>query len=190
MATAPKSHLTPEEYLDIERQAEFRSEYVAGEMFAMAGATSNHNRIISNVVAAVRPKLRRKFCFIYASDMKIWIPNSREFTYPDVAVVCGEPQFQDQVTDVLLNPVLIVEVLSKSTANYDRSEKFAKYREISSFQEYLLITQDRVQVDCYSRLGAQHWNYIIYTSLEETIPLKTPALELSLVDVYEDISFG
>ena len=185
MATAPKSHLTPEQYLDLERQAEFRSEYIAGEMFTMAGVTSNHNRITGNIVATVRPKLRGKSCFIYASDMKVWVPNFEEFTYPDVAVACGEPRFRDEITDVLLNPVLIVEVLSKSTANYDRSEKFAKYREISSFREYLFVAQDRVQVDRYSRLGAHHWSYMIYTGLEETIP----ALELSLVDVYEDISF-
>lgn len=189
MSTAPNPYITPEEYLNLERQNEFRSEYIAGEMFAMAGVTRNHDTITGNIYAALRPKLRNRSCFLHTSDMKIWIPRFEEFTYPDASVVCGKRQFRDATQDVLLNPVLIVEVLSKSTANHDRSEKFAKYWEIPSLQEYLLISQDRVQVDHYVRLGAYQWSYTIYTLREETISLSTAALALPLSDVYKDISF-
>src|SRR5215208_1224850 len=127
MASDPRQRLTLQEYLTLERQAETRSEYLDGEMFAMSGASHSHNVIVTNAVAALRPQLRSRGCALYANDMRIRTPTDL-LTYPDIAVVCGRRQFDDPRRDTILNPMVIVEVLSESTRDYDRGTKFTHYR--------------------------------------------------------------
>ena len=190
MSTAPKSYTTPEEYLQQERNAKFRGEYIGGEVFVMAGGTSSHNRITGNIVSALRPQLRGKSCFIYLSDMKVWIPDCVEFTYPDVMAVCGKEQFRDQVKDVLLNPVLIIEVLFPSTNSYDRGEKFERYRRISSFREYLLVAQSEPRIERYQWMDEQRWMLTIHTDIHSSVALSSIPAELRFVDAYEDVQFA
>src|SRR5579872_2476540 len=128
MSTPPKSHLTPEQYLEIERKADFRSEYYHGEMFAMAGAQREHILITGNAVTALHQQLRNRPCEAYSTEMRVKVASTGLYTYPDVVVVCGKPEFLDSEVDTLLNPTLIVEVLSKSTEAYDRGLKFKLYR--------------------------------------------------------------
>src|SRR5437762_9626687 len=127
MSSVPKTFLTPEQYLEIERKAEYKSEYFQGEMFAMAGASPNYNFLVANTIMAVGPKARACSCRTSPSDMRVHIPATGLYTYPDVIVVCGQPQFRDGQPDSLLNPTLIVEVLSPSTEAYDRGRKFGHY---------------------------------------------------------------
>src|SRR4051812_40698878 len=138
MSTQPKPHLTPEQYLEIERAAEYKSEYFDGEMFAMSGAREAHNVVAMNIGAELREQLRQKPCRVYPSDMRVRVSSTGLYTYPDVVAVCDKPQFADEVTDTLLNPVLVVEVLSPSTEAYDRGRKFDHYKTIESLREYLL----------------------------------------------------
>ena len=135
MAAQPqhKPYVSPQEYLVIEREATYKSEYFNGEMFAMAGASRRwHNLLVTNIVGEIRQQLKGRQCNIYANDMRVRIPSTGLYTYPDVIVVCGEEQFEDDELDTLLNPTLIIEVLSKSTAGYDKGEKFAHYRQLDS----------------------------------------------------------
>ena len=149
MPAMPKPLLTPEEYLARERRAETKSEYLRGEVFAMAGASRAHNLIASNAAGELRQQLRDRPCEVYPSDMRVKVSPSGLYTYPDVTVVCGEPQFEDAEVDTLLNPKVLVEVLSPSTADYDRGGKFTHYRRLPSLQEYVLISQDRPLVEHY-----------------------------------------
>src|SRR5215471_2641510 len=147
MSTLPGTYLTPEQYLEIERKAEFKSEYYQGEMFAMAGARRNHIRLVTNTVASMHPQLRGGECEVYSNDMRVCVSSAGLYTYPDIVVACGKPQFLDGELDTLLNPVSIIEVLSPSTEAYDRGRKFALYRSLESLREYVLLSSDRVQVE-------------------------------------------
>ncbi|SPE40873.1 conserved hypothetical protein [Candidatus Sulfopaludibacter sp. SbA3] len=184
MSTQPKTLLTPEEYLEIERNAEFRSEYWQGEMYAMAGAGRAHNQLVSNLARVVGNHILSKQCEGYAIDMRVRVGASRLYTYPDYVAFCGEPQFMGQRQDTLLNPALIVEVLSPSTESYDRIRKFELYRSIESLHEYLLISSDRVHVDRFTRQGADQWLLTSAGSLEESIHLASLDFELLLADLY------
>ncbi len=164
MALQPKIKITPEEYLTAERQADFKSEYFDGEVFAMAGASYAHNLIVANVIAELRGQLKHQPCTVVPSDLRLWIETARHYLYPDVTVVRGEPAFTDEAFDTLLNPILIVEVLSKSTKDYDRGEKFTLYRTLPSFAEYVLIAQDRHHVEHFARQADGRW---ILTDIEE-----------------------
>ena len=137
MATQPKTHLTPEQYLEIERKAEFKSEYYQGEMFAMSGASYPHIGIVANAVASLHQQLRRGPCRPLSNDMRVRVTATGLYTYPDVVVVCGEPRFLDDTFDTLLNPTVIIEVLSESTEAYDRGQKFEQYRSLESLAEYV-----------------------------------------------------
>jgi len=140
--------LTPEQYLEIERKAEYKSEYFNGETFAMAGASRRHNLITGNVFAAIHRQIRNRPCEAYTNDMRVKVSESGLYTYPDVVVVCEKPEFDDEHRDTLLNPSLIVEVLSESTEAYDRGKKFENYRMIASLSDYLLIAQDKCRILC------------------------------------------
>jgi Uma2 family endonuclease len=155
MSSVPKHYITPEEYLLCERKAEFRSEFFRGEMFAMAGASANHNLIVLNAGSLLREQLKKKPCRVYPSDLKLRIEETGLYTYPDLSVVCGEPQLESDAGDVLLNPVVLVEVLSDSTEAYDRGKKFEHYRTIPSLKHYVLIAQDRHSIDCFTRSVAK-----------------------------------
>lgn len=184
MSSLPNYYLSPEEYLAIERQAEYKSEYVDGVMYAMAGGSERHNLIAGNLVTELNIQLRKVACKVYPSDLKVRVPNSKRFFYPDVSVVCGEVRFADDEKDVVLNPILVVEVLSDSTAAFDRGKKFQSYQQIETLQEYLLVSQDEHVVEHYLRQENGHWLYTKVSGLEELIVLPTLKSQLALSDIY------
>lgn len=185
MSTQLDNYLTPEEYLALERRAEQKSEYVDGAVFAMSGASLRHNTIVANVIVELGRQLRGRDCRVLASDMKVRVPDSRRFFYPDVSVVCGEPQFHDERSDVLLNPTLIVEVLSESTAAFDRGDKFQAYQQLESLKEYLLISQDKKVVEQYVRQTRDVWSYTATVGLESSLSLPSIECTLSLGATYD-----
>jgi Uma2 family endonuclease len=187
MATQPKTYITPEQYLEIERKAEFKSEYYQGEMFAMAGARWTHNRLVANLIAALHQQLRSGPCQTLSSDMRVQVKATGLYTYPDVTVVCGEPQFLDETRDTLLNPSLIVEVLSPSTEAYDRGRKFEHYRSVESVGEYLLVSSERVSAELYTRQPDGRWLLTFGGSLEDSLDLQSVGAHLALADLYEKV---
>ena len=195
MSTSPKSLITPEQYLEIERRAEFRSEYYQGEMFAMAGplamagARRNHNLLAGNVFAQVHTQLRRRECEVYSNDMRVRV-TTELYTYPDIAIACGQIEFLDANEDTLLNPTVIMEVLSPSTEAYDRGKKFELYRSLDSLREYVLVSSDRIQIERYSRQAEGKWLLTAASRLEDTIELESAGCALSLADVYERVEFA
>ena len=186
MVTQPALRLTPEAYLVQERAAETKSEYVDGVLVAMTGATREHILITVNLVRELSLQLRGRPCELYAQDMRVRVAEGEMYAYPDLAVVCGGPEFEDGTLDVLLNPTLIIEVLSASTEAYDRGLKFARYRRRASLQEYVLVTQDRVSVERYSRQG-ELWVLTEATRLEDVIDLPSIGCTLALRDVYDKV---
>ena len=190
MSTVPKHYITPEEYLHRERKAEFRSEYFRGEMFAMAGASANHNLIVLNAGSHLREQLKKKPCRVYPNDLKLRIESTGLYTYPDLSVVCGEPQLESDSGEVLLNPVVLVEVLSDSTEAYDRGKKFEHYRTIPSLQHYVLIAQDRHSIDCFTRSTDGSWNLTSCQGLDGKIKLDAVDSELIGAEVYDKVVFA
>jgi Uma2 family endonuclease len=189
MAALPKVVYTSEEYLALDRAAEFKSEYHAGEIFAMAGASEEHNIISLNVASELRVRLRGGRCRPFSADMRVSVGGADLYAYPDVVVVCGERQFADGRRDVLLNPTLIVEVLSPTTEAYDRGGKFEGYRHLESLQEYLLIAQDRAHVEQYTRQPDGRWLLAEAGGLAAVLHLPSIGCDLALADVYEGVSF-
>ena len=187
MSLQPKTYLTPEEYLALERKAEYKSEYLAGEMFAMSGASPRHVLIVTNVVAELRGQLKQRPCTVYSSDLRVKVSPTGLYTYPDVVVVCDQPQFADEQRDTLLNPTLIVEVLSESTKDYDRGEKFEHYRTLPSLSEYVLIAQDKYHVEHFVRQPDNRWLLSETNLLEDTIHLSSIACDLVLTEVYDKV---
>ena len=187
MSLQPKTRLTPEEYLAIERKAEYKSEYFNGEMFAMAGASERHVLIVTNVVAELRGQLRRRPCTVYSTDLRVRVSPAGLYTYPDVVVVCGQAQFADDQKDTLLNPTLIVEVLSESTKDYDRGGKFEHYRTLMSLSEYVLIDQDKHHVEHFVRQPENRWLLSETNRLEDTIHVSSISCDLALAEVYDKV---
>lgn len=190
MSSQPKTLLTAEEYLSIERQAVYKSEYFAGEMFAMSGASRRHNLIVTNVVGELRAQLKNRPCEVYPSDMRVKIPGTGLYTYPDVVVVCGEAQFEDECIDTLLNPALLVEVLSESTEGYDRGKKSEHYRKLASLTEYLLIAQEQHHLEHYVRQSDNQWLLSETDDLQATIHLPSINCDLALAEVYDKVDLG
>jgi Uma2 family endonuclease len=182
-----KSYVTPEEYLEYERAAQYKNEYFDGEIYAMTGASRKHNLIAGNVFAELKRQLRGKPCEAYISDMRVRIPSANIYTYPDVVVVCGEPEFEDADVDTLLNPTLLVEVLSKSTASYDRSVKSGYYRTLPSLAEYLLVAQDESHVVQHTKQADGRWLLADIRGAEGRVELASVGCVLSLADVYERV---
>jgi Uma2 family endonuclease len=187
VSTQPKTFLTAEEYLAIERQAERKSEYYQGEMFLMAGASREHNLLVMNIGRELSQQLRQQPCEVYPSDMRVRVSGTGLYTYPDVTVVCGEPQLADDYRDILLNPALLVEVLSPSTEGYDRGRKFEHYRRIESLAAYLLVSSDRVHVDLFLRQPGGPWLLTEASGLDALIELPPIGCHLALRDVYEKL---
>jgi Uma2 family endonuclease len=181
---------TPAEYLELEEKAEFRSEYRDGEIVPMAGGTTNHNEISLNVATNLRFSLKGQNYRVYMSDVRLWIPPNRQYTYPDVMLIQGEPIYWENTTSTVTNPRLIVEVLSKSTGNYDRSEKFDYYRSISTLQEYILIDQSRYHVIQYVKANEEQWLMTNYNQAEGIVKLGSVDLALSLNDIYDRVNFN
>ena len=190
MSTQPKTFLTPEQYLEIERKAEYKSEYYHGEMFAMARASLAHNWLVANLVGEVHAKLKGSRCGVLPSDMRVRVGSTGLYTYPDVVVVCGEPQLADNQPDTLVNPTLLIEVLSPSTELYDRGRKFEHYQSIESLREYLMVASDRVHADLYTRQADGRWLLTSAKSLEDSIELQSIGCSLTLKALYEKITFA
>ena len=183
----PQRALNEEGYLALERAAEFKSEFYDGRMVAMAGAREPHNLVAFNASVAIGRRLTGS-CRGYTSDMKVRVPAGFNF-YPDVSVACAEPQFHDSGNDILLNPILIVEVLSPSTEAVDRGRKFELYRTIPSLRAYLLIAQDRVQVDLYLRQDDNRWVLTSVSALDDTLDLTNPiGCQFPLSELYRNVT--
>lgn len=189
MSSLPKHRMTPEEYLKYERAAEYKSEFYDGEVFAMAGASRNHNLVVANVVAELRTHLKKRPCQVYPSDMRVKVLESGLYTYPDVVVVCDEPKFEDNEFDTLLNPTLVVEVLSKSTAAYDRGAKAESYRSLLSIKDYLIVAQDRCHIEHYARRPDGQWFFSEWKQTENVIPLASFEFELAVAEIYDKVAF-
>jgi Uma2 family endonuclease len=189
MAALPKTYLTPSEYLAWERKQETKHEYWAGEVYAMAGASERHNLISANIVAGLHTQLRGRGCRVYPGDIRILIPATGLYTYADVTVVCGRPQFDDSAQDTLLNPTLIVEVLSHSTESYDRGTKFQNYRSLASLTDYLLVAQGQPQVEQYARQNDNQWLLTEVTGLEGNDRLPLLGCTIALANVYDLVEF-
>jgi Uma2 family endonuclease len=189
MATQAIPFLTPEQYLEIERAAELRSEYFNGAMFAMSGATANHNRIVNRLGRTLDPQLRG--CEYFTTDLRLLIPTTELYTYPDLMVICGKPAYAGDRQDIVTNPVIIAEVLSKSTANYDdRGDKFFHYRSIPSLRDYLLIAQDSVRIEHHAKQGDGSWLLREYSSLDDVVSIASISVEIRLREVYAGVDFG
>lgn len=186
---AARAFLTPEEYLTKERKASTKSEYRNGQIYAMPGASHEHNVIMGNTFAELHIQLRDRTCIVYPSDMRVKISSTGRYTYPDVVVVCDEPQFEDSHFDTLLNPTVLIEVLSPSTAAYDRGDKFAAYQKLDSLCEYVLISQDRVCVEHYLRQD-QEWDLTEFRSLNDVFHLVSIDCELALQAIYAKVQFS
>jgi len=189
MSTLSKTYLTPEQYLEIERKAEFKSEYYQGEMFAMSGARYAHIKIVANAMRELGQQLRQGHCEPLSNDMRVCVTPTGLYTYPDVVVVCGKPQFADDTFDTLLNPTVIIEVVSESTEAYDRGRKFELYRSLESLSEYLLISSQRVSADLLTRQPDGRWMLTAKASLEDSLDLPSVGCHLLLADLYEKVDF-
>ena len=187
--TAAPTHLTPETYLELERKAITKNEYVNGEIIAMAGASFAHNFITLDTTIHLSRQLMEGDCEIASTgDLRVKVSRTASYFYPDIVVVCGEPQAEDNTFDTLVNPTLIVEVLSASTETYDKDEKFTHYRQIDSLQEYILISQDRVQVVQY-RHQEPEWIPTEFRALVDIVPLVSIGCELPLQHIYRRVKF-
>ena len=184
MATvAAQTYITPQEYIALERKAHCKSEYLDGHIIAMAGASRTHNRITLDISTELNLQLRGKDCEVFSSDMRVQTSADDAYFYPDVVVVCGQQAFEDDGLDTLLNPIVIVEVLSPSTEAYDRGEKFRRYQQLASLREYVLVAQDSIRVEHYRRQGAQ-WMLSHYRTLEAVLLLPSISCKLPLHDIY------
>ena len=190
MSAQPHFNLTPEEYLELERKAEFKSEYSDGHVYVMTGASWNHIQIVANLTTTLTPPVRARGCTALPNEMKVWIAARRKFYYPDVTIVCGRPQFYDERQDVITNPTLLIEVLSDSTAAYDRGDKFLAYQQLDSLRGYVLVAQHRPVVEQYVRQDDGGWKYMAYIGLESSLTLPTVECSLALSDVYADVEWG
>lgn len=189
MTVAPKEKLTPEEYLAWEREAEVKSEFHDGEVFAMSGGSDAHSILAFNFGGELYARKRRN-CPVYNFDMKVWINDHRRFLYPDLSGLCGQAQFRDPKRDVLLNPTFVVEVLSPSTEAYDRGRKMRFYFSLPSLQEYILVAQDEVRVEKFSRLPDGNWKMEAFVGMDAILPLTSLQIELPLKAFYEGVELS
>lgn len=181
--------ISPEEYLELEQKAPYKSEYVSGEIFMMAGGSPNHNRISLNVSGRLGFGLEGKGCEAFNSDQRLYVTRNGLFTYPDVMVVCGQIEFAQKDRDAITNPVVIVEVLSPSTQDYDRGGKFELYRDIDSFREYLLIHQDKVHIEHYHKDDAGRWVLIDIKDIEATLTIQAIDFSIPVRRIYERVDW-
>ena len=190
MSAQRKPYATVEQYLAIERVALEKSEYYDGEMFLMAGASEQHNLIASNIMFELTKCFRPRGCRVYGSDMRIYTRTTGLFSYADAVVVCGKPEFYDDKRDILTNPMLITEVLSPSTAEYDREKKFELYKGSPSFQDYLLIEQQEAKVEHWQKVETGEWLVSQYVGLEAVLEIPRYELEIPLSEIYLNVDFA
>ncbi|HEV2720556.1 MAG TPA: Uma2 family endonuclease [Thermoanaerobaculia bacterium] len=188
MSTPESAFLTPTEYLEIERRSEIKHEYINGRMYALPGASRQHIKIALSVAASLRSQLEDRNCDVYMADMRVNVHPSGRYVYPDVVAVCGEQRFEDFEVDTLLNPTVIVEVLSDTTERHDRGEKFDLYRTIASLREYVLVAQNTMRVEHYVLQEGQ-WVFSALKGAEEHLVLASIGCEISLADVYKNVEF-
>jgi Uma2 family endonuclease len=187
MSTLSKTQYTPEEYLELERAAEYKSEYVNGEIFAMTGASRRHVLIVTNLVGELRGQLKKRDCAVYSRDLRVKVTPTGFYTYPDVIVVCGESRFSDAQMDTLINPNVIVEVLSESTKDYDRGGKFEQYRTLEFFYEYVLVARDKPHVEHFVRQPDSRWLLSETNRMDESIELTSIGCTLALAEIYDKV---
>lgn len=189
MQTKEKLYYSPEEYLELETAAEFKSEYRDGLIIPMAGGTPNHNQITVNFSAALNFALKGQPYRVFTSDLRLWIPQVRLYTYPDVMLVSGQLQFAEGRKDTITNPMIIVEVLSESTANYDRGEKFRLYRTIPTLQEYILISQSEMHVEQFAKTADNKWVFSENDDENSILALNSLQFQISFGDIYDKVEF-
>lgn len=190
MTQSTKQKWTLEEYFEFERTSETKHEYFQGEIYAMSGGSLRHALIATNTSTALNIQLRKTTCRVFQSDLRTQVASAGYYTYPDVLVVCGDPQFYEGRTDTVTNPVLIVEVLSPSTESYDRGKKFQHYRTLDSLQEYLVISQDSAHIERFTRQPDGDWLLHAADGLDDTLELLSVGCTLALSDIYDKVDFG
>lgn len=188
MPTLAHRIYTPDEYLRLERAADHKSEFVNGRIYAMSGASRDHNQIVFNLAREIGTQIRGRPCAAFVNDMRVKVPRTELYTYPDLVALCGEALLEDSHNDTLLNPSVIVEVLSASTASYDRGEKFAHYQSLDSLREYILISQNLPRVEQYVRTG-ELWMLNAINGLDASVSIETLGCTLALADIYERVEF-
>ncbi|MBD2311091.1 Uma2 family endonuclease [Desertifilum sp. FACHB-1129] len=189
MQVTDKQYYSIEEYLALEEAADYKSEYIDGEIVPMAGGSTNHNQIAGNFYAELSFAFKKLDYRAFMSDVRLWIPQRRIYTYPDVMVVVREPEYYNNRTDTITNPRVIIEVLSPSTKGYDRSKKFEVYRTIPTFGEYLLIDQTRIYIEHFSKTDKKRWSFGEYNQSDEAIALASVSFEISIADIYNKVNF-
>lgn len=188
---APKySFISPEDYLAMERSSDQKHEYFKGEVFAMSGASMDHNLIVKNINTLVLPFLKGKRCNMFGSDLRIHIPENSLYTYPDLSIIFGTPETSGDENDNFINPSVLIEILSKSTRDYDRGSKFMLYRSIRSLKEYITIDSLSVNVEVWNRNEDNSWVLHEYRQLTESYTISTIEFTLQLSDIYEDVTFA
>lgn len=187
MLKTEKKYYTPEEYFEIEKYAKYKSEYYRGEIFAMSGGTLNHNRITLNIAGALNAAFSIKPCEAFASDLRIQIDKDKHYTYPDVTVVCGKLELAEGHKDMITNPIVIIEVLSDSTKDYDRGTKFTAYRNIKTLRDYILIDQESVHIEYFFKEEDGTWRLKEYFNIEKAILLKSIQIEIPIIEIYDRV---
>jgi Uma2 family endonuclease len=190
MSSERKTHLTAEEYLALERKSQVRSEYLDGDMVAMSGGSREHNLIVANVVRELTTMLKGRPCEVYPSNMRVKVSATGLYTYPDVVVVCGEPQFEDAHVDTLINPTAVIEVLSDSTESYDRGIKFGHYRKVESLIEYVLMAQHEYRIEQFVRQPEGQWLRSQLTGLKGSLEVPSIQCSIDLSEIYDKVKIG
>jgi Uma2 family endonuclease len=182
--------ITPEQYLDADRKAEYKSEYYQGVVYAMAGGSPVHSLIIGNLAGELRQAVKKRRCFVYPTELRLRVTPLGLYTYPDIMVVCGDPLFCDDQKDTVTNPVLIVEVLSKSTEGHDRGFKFSQYRKVESLQEYILVSQHEPRIERYLRQPGDQWLLTESSGLDRSLQIESLACTIPLAEIYDKVEFA
>ncbi len=189
MQVTEQRYYSVEEYLALEEAADYKSEYIDGEIVPMAGGSINHNQIAGNFSTELNFAFKKLDYRVFMSDVRLWIGKRRIYTYPDVMVLVGEPEYDTERTDTIINPKVIVQVLSDSTKGYDRSQKFQAYRTLPTFTEYLLIDQTKIYVEQYYKTGNKQWSFREYDAENERISFTSVPFQISLADAYNKVKF-
>jgi len=190
LTQSPPKTLSLEEYRNLETIAEVKHEYHDGEIIEMTGGSINHNSILINLIVLLKLALRGTNYRLQSSDLRLWIPQYNRGLYPDLMIIAGEPLFSDNRNDEILNPCLIIEVLSPSTSGYDRGDKFRYYRSIPQLNQYLLVSQGEILIESYSKTSENHWLLQEYIPARGIISLDSLGISLNLADIYEGIDFN
>jgi Uma2 family endonuclease len=189
MQKPKRNNYTVDEYFAFEESQEERYEFHKGEIVNISGASINHNRIVMNISADIGNFLKSKTCEVYSLAMRVWVEENDVFTYPDILVICDSPKFYSQRNDTITNPLIIVEVLSESTRNYDRGDKFMFYRSLASFKEYILVDQYAVHVEHFYKTEDGKWVLTEYNSMDNTLVFIHLNFQISITDIYNKVDF-